>query len=190
MTPFLTRVWGGVLSDPFLIDREFRKAWLPLPELKEAGYHNWVLCNSVCFLVKLFDVVRRMDVTAGSLDGCGRRQLKALRALWFDGLARCLLMVEDDGVWPDGFHDAYVAMIPKFDGDVTSLGQPPLCVCVHPLVFRMWASARMVQLEPWFKSWVPDAVFSSVEAWYNTAMDSEDNLAGDEVVGIFVCGCR
>ena len=137
---------------------------------------------------RLFDAVRKMDVTAGSSDGWGRRQHKTLPALWFDGLARSLLMVEDDGVWPDCLLDACISMTPKVDGDATPLGQRPLCV--HPLVHRMWASARVVQVEAWFKSWVPDAVFSSVEAWYNTAMDSEDNLAGDEVVGIFVCGCR
>ena len=49
---------------------------------------------------------------------------------------------------------------------------------------RMWAAARMVQLEDWFKSWVPDSVFSaggcrsSVEAWYTTAVDIEMALAG------------
>ena len=30
-----------------------------------------------------------------------------------------------------------------------------------PIVYRVWASARMVQLEDWFKSWVPDSVFSA-----------------------------
>ena len=75
-------------------------------------------------------------------------------------------------------------MIPKVDGrGATSFGQPPLCV--HPLVHRMWASARVVQLEPWFKSWVPDAVCSSVEAWYGTAIDIEECLAGDKDVRLF-----
>ena len=42
----------------------------------------------------------------------------------------------------------------------------------------------MVQLEGWFKSWVPDSVFSagsghgSVEAWYATALDIEEVLTG------------
>ena len=48
----------------------------------------------------------------------------------------------------------------------------------------IWASARMVQLEIWFRSWVPDSVFSagggrsSVEAWYTTALDIEEVLSG------------
>ena len=41
----------------------------------------------------------------------------------------------------------------------------------------------MVQLEGWFKSWVPDSFFSaggrvSVEAWYATALDIDEVLTG------------
>ena len=62
------------------------------------------------------------------------------------------------------------------------LGQMHLSVL--SVVYRIWASARMVQLEGWFKSWVPDSVFSagggrgSVEAWYATALDIEEVLTG------------
>ena len=44
------------------------------------------------------------------------------------------------------------------------------------VVYRIWASARMSQLDGWFKSWVPDSVFSagsgrgSVEAWYTSLL--------------------
>ena len=94
-----------------------------------------------------------------SLDGWGWRELKVLPVSWFDGLARILTKVEDVGVRPDGLLDAYIAMIPKTDGDATPLGQRPLCVL--PIVYRVWASARMGQLDDWFKSWVPDSVFSA-----------------------------
>ena len=77
----------------------------------------------------------------------------------FDGLARILSCVEDFGIWPDGLLDAYIAMIPKADGDATPLGQRPLGVL--PVVYRIWASAKMGQLDGWFKSWVPDSVFSA-----------------------------
>ena len=42
----------------------------------------------------------------------------------------------------------------------------------------------MGQLDGWFKSWVPDSVFSagggrsSVEAWYTTALGIEEVLSG------------
>ena len=48
-------------------------------------------------------------------------------------------------------------MIPKTDGDATPLGQRPHSVL--SIVYRVWASARMVQLGEWFRSWVP--VFSA-----------------------------
>ena len=52
------------------------------------------------------------------------------------------------------------------------------------LFIVIWASARMLQLEPWFRSWVPSCVFSagggrsSVEAWFTTALDIEEVLSG------------
>ena len=73
-------------------------------------------------------------------------------------------------------------MIPKSDGDATPLGQRPLSVLT--VVYRIWAFARMVQLEDWFRSWVPASVFSagggcgSVEAWYTSALDIEEVLTG------------
>ena len=103
-----------------------------------------------------------------------------------------LLRLRMLGVWPDGLLDAYIAMIPKTDGDATPLGQRPLSVL--PVVYRIWASARMVQLEGWFKSWGPDSVFSarggggSVEAWYTSSLDIEEVLTGaaDSDVHLFV----
>ena len=63
-----------------------------------------------------------------------------------------------------------------------------------PIVYRIWASARMKQLEGWFQSWVPSSVYSagngrsSVEAWYTSALDIEEVLAGavDTHVHFFV----
>ena len=103
-----------------------------------------------------------------------------------------LRLSEDLGVGPDGLLDGYITMIPKIDGDSTPLGQRPLSVL--PIVYRVWASARMGQLEDWFKSWVPDSVFSagcgrgSVEAWYTSALDIEEVLTGaaDSHVHLFV----
>ena len=92
----------------------------------------------------LAEVVRKKKATAGGLDGWGWREFKVLPVSWFDGLARILSCVEDFGVWPDGLLDAYIAMIPKVDGDSTLLVQRPLSVL--PVVYRIWTSARMGQL--------------------------------------------
>ena len=130
----------------------------------------------------LFEVVKKKSATAGSLDGWGWREFKVLPVAWYEGLAGILTKVEDLGVWLDGLLDAYIAMIPKVDGDAAPLGQRPLSVL--PVVYRVWASARMLQLEPWFRSWFPSSVFSagggrsSVEAWFTTALDIEEVLSG------------
>ena len=100
----------------------------------------------------LADVVHRKGPTAGRLDGWGWREMKVVPVAWFDELARVLSKVEEIGVWPDGLLDAYIALIPTADGDATPLGQRPLSVLL--VVHQIWASARMVQLEDWFKSWV------------------------------------
>ena len=63
-----------------------------------------------------------------------------------------------------------------------------------PLLIVFGASARIVQLEDWFRFWVPDSVCGagggrgSVEAWYTTALDIEEVLSGvaDSDVHLFV----
>ena len=93
----------------------------------------------------LAEVVRRKGPTAGSLDGWGWREFKALPVSLFDGLARNLSRVEDLVVWPEGLLDANIAMIPKSDGDATPLDPRPLSVL--PIAYRIWASDRMGLLE-------------------------------------------
>ena len=163
-----------MFADPATIDEEFRKAWLPYfcrsgqreASLEEFGKEvdGWLPLLPEVHLPwltgqVLADVVRRKGATACSLEGWVWRELKVLPVSWYDELARILAKVEDFGVWPDGLLDAYIAMIPETDGDAAFLGQRPLSAL--PVVHRIWASARMVQLEEWFKSWVPDSVFSA-----------------------------
>ena len=67
-------------------------------------------------------------VTAGSLDGWGWRELKALLALCFDGMAGIVRTVGSDGVWPEGLLDAYIAMIPKAAGCYSAWAEATVCV--------------------------------------------------------------
>ena len=79
--------------------------------------------------------------------------------------------------------DAYIAMVPKEDGDSTPLGQRPLSV-LPVVVVGMWASLRLGQLREWVEAWLPKSAFSlghglsSVEAWFSTALDVEEVLSG------------
>ena len=129
----------------------------------------------------LYEVAMAKKSTAGGLDGWAWNEIKALSLSWFVGLALVLRQIETAGEWPQGLLDAYIAMIPKAEGDSTPLGQRPLCVL--PVVYRLWASVRLAHLRDWFSSWVPDSVFSagkgvsSVDAWYSTAVDIEEVLS-------------
>ena len=108
-------------------------------------------------------VVRRKSATAGNLDGSWR-ELKVLLVAWFDGLCSYSLQGGGGGCLAGGFLlNACIAMIPKADGDATPLGQLPLSVL--PVVYRVWASARMVQLEDWFWSWGPGIGF---QRWWGS----------------------
>ena len=115
------------------------------------------------------------------MDGWVWNDIKALSLSWFVGLALVLRQIETVGQWPQGLLDAYIAMIPKAEGDSTPIGQRPLCVL--RVVYRLWASVRLAHLKEWFSSWVPDSVFSagkgvsSVDAWYATSIDIEEVLS-------------
>ena len=157
------------LGFPILVAEEV-DGWLPLLP---------VISLSELTGEMLVDVVSRKEATAGSIDGWDWRELKVLPVVWCDSLARILSKVEESGGWPESLLDVHIALIPKADGDAT---QRPLSVL--PVVYRIWASARMVQLEGWFQSWVLGLVFcagggrSSVEAWFSIAQDIEEVLSG------------
>ena len=89
---------------------------------------------------ELYETAMAKKSTAAGLDGWAWNEIKALSLSWFLGLALVLRQVEAAGQWPQGLLDAYIAMIPKAEGDSTPLGQRPLCVL--PVVCRLWASVR------------------------------------------------
>ena len=129
----------------------------------------------------LQEVARAKKSTAGGLDGWAWNEIKALPLPCFSGLAFLSELVETTGVWPQGLLDAYIAMIPKADGDSTLPGQRPLSVL--PVVYRLWASLRLGHLREWVEGWVPTSVFSLgnglslVEVWFSTAIDIEEVLS-------------
>ena len=122
--PRLTPDGSGVLSDPNQIDAEFRKAWLPYfccsgqreTSLDEFALEvdEWLSLLPEVHLPRLTgqvlaDVVLRKGVSAGSLDGWGWRELKALPVSWFDELARILTKVE---IWVSGLMVCWMLILP------------------------------------------------------------------------------
>ena len=89
----------------------------------------------------------------------------------------------------------FFAMIPKAGGGATPLGQRPLGVL--PVAHRIWASARMVQLDDWFQSWVLDSVFSAGDGrglgcvWWATEISTSlFSLRSGHPDFIFLINCR
>ena len=127
-----------ILVEPHLIDAEFRKAWMLFflcrsgrPAVTPDQFLDFVghLLLQEPFLDlrritgrDLQEVARAKKSTAGGLDGWAWNEIKALPLPWFSGLAILLEFVETTGVWPQGLLDAYIAMIPKVDGDFTLTG--------------------------------------------------------------------
>ncbi len=186
-----------VVVEPHLVDAEFRKAWMPYfcrsghPQVSVDQFLGFIghFLPQEDFLDlpritgrDLQEVARSKKATAGGLDGWAWNEVKALPLPWFSGLAILLELIESTGIWPQGLLDAYIAMIPKADGDSTPLGQRPLSVL--PVVYRLWASLRLGHLREWVEGWLPKSVYSlgnglsSVEAWFSTALDIEDVLSG------------
>ena len=115
---------------------------------------------------------------AEGLDGWGWKDLKALPVSWYEGVADFLRLVEEDGRWPQGLLDAYIAMIPKVGGDATPLGPRP-SRGVPSLGFCADGTPRGV---PWFAVLGAEGVRgrrSSDEVCYATALDIEEVLSGD-----------
>ena len=126
--PSVTVDGSGVLVEPHAIDEQFRRSWMPFFCRGDWGTADLgafrAVAESITPLLEevqlppftgdmLFDVVQAKKPTAGSLDGWGWREFKALPVAWFDRLASIFTLVEEEGVWPDGLLDAYIAMIPK-----------------------------------------------------------------------------
>ena len=62
---------------------------------------------------------------------------KVLPGVWMDGMARLLNLVEQEGIWPAEWLEAYVGMIPKGNGGFRPRDQRPITVL--PLMYRVWS---------------------------------------------------
>ena len=125
---------SGILVEPHAIDEQFRRAWMQFFCRRDRGHADLDAFRDVAEELTpmldevhllpltgdmLYEVVRSKKPTAGSQDGWGWREFKALPVAWFDKLASIFTFIEEEGVWSDGLLDAYIAMIPKADGDST-----------------------------------------------------------------------
>ena len=96
----------------------------------------------------LWDVVRHIPrAKAQGLDAWSPDDLKALPREAYEDLARVLVAVEEEGVWPDELTGAIVTVLPK-KSDHSPLAQRPISLL--PMVYRLWAAALGAILKEWF----------------------------------------
>ena len=134
--------------------------------------------------------------------------VKVLPVSWFDCLARILSCVEDFGIWPEGLLDAYIADIPKVDGDATPLvwaqtpaeGAVNLLECALgrysssqlwrlPIDFDVEGAARRVAEEPdvWTDGSLVDDRMSGVSSAGAGCFTYRDfGLIGSGVIGMMM----
>ena len=129
-----------ILVEPHLINAEFRKGWMPF--FCRSGHPVVTPDQFLRFVGHLLpqeplldlpritgrdlqEVARAKKSTTGGLDGWPWNEVKALLLPWFSGLAILLDLVETTGTWPQGLLDAFLAMIPKADGDSTRGSEAP-----------------------------------------------------------------
>ena len=171
-------LWFSLLIDP-----HFRKAWMPHfwreghPVVTPQAFLDFVgnHLHGEAFLEmpllsgeELHDAAMAKKTTAGGLDGGLGMRIRHYSYIGLGGLALFLRQIESASKWHQGLLDAYMAMVPKVEGDGGC---------------RLWASVRLAHLQDWFYSWVPDSVLyagkgvSSVDAWYSTTLDIEEILS-------------
>ena len=131
---------------------------------------------------ELYEAAMAKKPTAAGLDGWAWNEIIALSLSWFVGFASVLRQIETVGQWPQGLRDAYIAMIPKAEGDSTPLGPTPF-ICSASSLSPLGLRSSGPSSRSGFSSWVPDSVFSagkgvsSVDAWYATSIDIEEVLS-------------
>ena len=114
------------------MDALFSSGWAPQAFLDFVGDHlPQVALLDLPILTgeELYEAAMAKKSTAGGLDGWAWNEIKALSLSWFVGLALVPRQVEAAGRWPQGLFDAYIAMIPKAEGDSTPLDSAPYVSC-------------------------------------------------------------
>ena len=117
--------------------------------------------------------------TAGSLNVWVWNEIKSLPLAWFFGLGAGYSPEYGGGCCflASGVLDAYIAMIPKVDGDSTPLGQRTFCVL--SVIDRLWASLSGL-LTSRIGSWA--GFLSGLKRGFSTALEVEEVLPGAWVI--------
>ena len=114
---------------------------------------------------RLLDCIQASACNAGGLDQWTFKVWRVLNFVAVDWLRKLLTMIEDHGApWPSDVLHARAAFIHKPDTDE----QNPLSfrvLSILPVLYRLWAKARLADLQAWIASWATEELFSAVEGY-------------------------
>ena len=116
--------------------------------------------------------------TAGGLDAWTKQDLRWVSDLGLQWLAKCYHSIEQHQHWPSSMTKARAAFLNK---DPDDAGNPMAyrILKITSVLYRLWGSVRLKNLESWITSWADPAMFAGVpgagaeEGWYTTQLDME-----------------
>ena len=91
------------------------------------------------------------DVKACGLDAWTVAELKKLPFWWWERLANMLDLTEQGAPRPEPLLTGCLSFIDKGAG-AAALDQLPLTIL--SLVYRLWASIRLEEINPWVRTWM------------------------------------
>ena len=204
---------GTYTSDPEEVDEIIRSAWEPIyngnvTDMQDL-VHNFTRkydkhiykgdeqnIAPFCWQDLKRECTSQTD-TAGGLDGWTKNDLYWTSDLGFRWLAQWYQALERTQAWPEAITKARAVFLSK---DPDDLGNPMAyrILKITSMLYRIWASVRIQNLEQWVKSWADPAMFAGVpgagaeEAWYLTQLDFEiKRLTGSHItagsIDVFKC---
>ena len=189
--------------DPTSIDVELRAAWQPIRLGRSADASRLVqnfLRKYAHVLPKcghchvqpltaesLLKAAAASNNSAAGMDGIAPAELKLMSHKAASCLALILNSVEEGAPWPQTMLCAKTAFLDKSKSP--GFAAEPLqlrILTVTQAVYRLWARARLADLDPWISEWDDPRIFGGMpgrgaqDAWYSTALLKESVLMAGE----------
>ena len=120
--------------------------------------------------------IKSLKTTAPGADGWNVRELQSLSTIAIELLTDIYNAIELHGKWPLSLQEVPVATLRKGEGNSPLDIRP---ISLTPILYRVWARTRFLQLQPWHMQWLPEQLRGgapgrdSVDAFYELALEAE-----------------
>ncbi len=191
------------ISNPGEVDKAVRKAWdkIRRGKVDEAGkiiegfmrdFKDDLFRMPTQTIKKLdgpqlFAILSNLDHSAGGLDGFTPEDLTLVSPHAAQLLADMLNCIEDGAAWPMQLNKGRAAFLAK---DLEKLDDCTnyRILTILPIVYRVWAKARLEDLKPWVQHWKCPEMFAGVDfdgaedAWWQTGIKFEKAALNNQAI--------